>query len=85
MVAPDDTTFAYMEGRPFVPRGKDFTAAVDYWKTLPTDTGATYNKTVTLNAAEIAPQVTWGMKTTRSPAANSRTPAPIESTVPATS
>ena len=41
MVAPDDTTFAYMEGRPFVPRGKDFTAAVDYWKTLPTDAGAT--------------------------------------------
>ena len=37
MVAPDETTFAYMEGRPFVPRGKEFTAAVDYWKTLPTD------------------------------------------------
>jgi 3-isopropylmalate/(R)-2-methylmalate dehydratase large subunit len=60
MVAPDDTTFAYMEGRPFVPRGKDFIAAVDYWKTLPTDADATYGKTVTLNAAEIAPQVTWG-------------------------
>jgi 3-isopropylmalate/(R)-2-methylmalate dehydratase large subunit len=60
MVAPDDTTFAYMEGRPFVPRGKEFTDAVDYWKTLPTDDGATYNKTVTFNAAEIAPQVTWG-------------------------
>jgi 3-isopropylmalate/(R)-2-methylmalate dehydratase large subunit len=60
MVAPDDTTFAYLEGRPFVPRGKDFTAAVDHWKTLPTDAGATYDKTVTLNAAEIAPQVTWG-------------------------
>jgi 3-isopropylmalate/(R)-2-methylmalate dehydratase large subunit len=60
MVAPDDTTFAYMEGRPFVPRGKDFTATVDYWKTLPTDAGATYDKTVTLDAAEIAPQVTWG-------------------------
>jgi len=60
MVAPDDTTFAYMEGRPFVPRGKDFNMAVDYWKTLPTDAGATYHKTVTLNAAEIAPQVTWG-------------------------
>ncbi|MGO8789641.1 MAG: 3-isopropylmalate dehydratase large subunit [Terriglobia bacterium] len=60
MVAPDDTTFAYMEGRPFVPRGKDFTAAVERWKTLPTDAGATYDRTVTLNAAEIAPQVTWG-------------------------
>ena len=60
MVAPDETTVAYMEGRPFVPRGKEFDAAVNYWKTLPTDNGATYDKTVTLNAAEIAPQVTWG-------------------------
>jgi 3-isopropylmalate/(R)-2-methylmalate dehydratase large subunit len=60
MVAPDETTFAYLEGRPFVPRGKDFTAAVEHWKTLPTDAGATYDKTVTLNAVEIAPQVTWG-------------------------
>ena len=60
MVAPDQTTFAYLEGRPFVPRGKDFYAAVDYWKTLPTDNGATYDKVVNLHAAEIAPQVTWG-------------------------
>jgi 3-isopropylmalate/(R)-2-methylmalate dehydratase large subunit len=60
MVAPDETTFAYLEGRPFVPRGKDFTAAVEHWKTLPTDAGAAYDKTITLNAAEIAPQVTWG-------------------------
>jgi 3-isopropylmalate/(R)-2-methylmalate dehydratase large subunit len=60
MVAPDETTFAYMEGRPFTPRGKDFNAAVDYWKTLPTDSGAKYDTTVVLNAAEIAPQVTWG-------------------------
>ena len=60
MVAPDETTFAYMEGRPFVPRGKEFEAAVNYWKMLPTDAGATYDKTVTLNAADIAPQVTWG-------------------------
>ena len=60
MVAPDETTFAYMEGRPFVPRGKDFQAAVDRWKSLPTDAGATYDQVVTLNAAEIAPQVTWG-------------------------
>ena len=60
MVAPDETTFAYMEGRPFVPRGKDFTVAVDHWKTLPTDAGAKFDKVVNLNAAEIAPQVTWG-------------------------
>ncbi len=60
MVAPDDTTFAYMEGRPFVPRGKDFYTAVEKWKSLPTDAGATFDKTVTLDAGQIAPQVTWG-------------------------
>src|SRR5271169_4461320 len=59
MVAPDDKTFAYMQGRPFVPHGKDFAAAVEHWKTLPTDAGATYDRTITLDAAEIAPQVTW--------------------------
>ena len=60
MVAPDDTTFAYMEGRPFVPQGKDFTAAVEHWNTLVTDDGAKFDKVVKLAAAEIAPQVTWG-------------------------
>ena len=60
MVAPDETTFAYMEGRPFVPRGKDFQVAVDYWKTLVTDPGAKYDATVTLEAHELAPMVTWG-------------------------
>lgn len=60
MVAPDDTTFAYMEGRPFIPQGKDFTAAVERWKTLATDAGAKFDKVVKLDAAEIAPQVTWG-------------------------
>ncbi|HZT70878.1 MAG TPA: 3-isopropylmalate dehydratase large subunit [Terriglobia bacterium] len=60
MVAPDDTTFAYLEGRPYVPRGKDFQVAVDYWKTIASDPGATYDCVVELNAAEIAPQVTWG-------------------------
>ena len=60
MVAPDETTFAYMEGRPFVPAGKDFQVAVDYWKSLVTDPGAKYDKTVVLDATKIAPQVTWG-------------------------
>jgi 3-isopropylmalate/(R)-2-methylmalate dehydratase large subunit len=60
MVAPDDTTFAYLEGRPFVPRGKDFTAAVDHWKSLATEAGAKFDKVVKLDAAGIAPQVTWG-------------------------
>ena len=60
MVAPDETTFAYLEGRPFVPRGRDFTAAVDHWKSLATDAGAKFDKVVRLDAAGIAPQVTWG-------------------------
>jgi len=60
MVAPDETTFAYLEGRPFVPRGKDFTVAVDHWKSLATDAGAKFDKVVKLDAAAIAPQVTWG-------------------------
>ncbi len=60
MVAPDDTTFAYMEGRPFVASGKDFEDAVGRWKLLVSDAGAAYDKTVELDAREIAPQVTWG-------------------------
>jgi 3-isopropylmalate/(R)-2-methylmalate dehydratase large subunit len=60
MVAPDETTFAYLEGRPFVPRGAAFKDAVERWKQLASDPGATFDRTVELNAAEIAPQVTWG-------------------------
>jgi 3-isopropylmalate/(R)-2-methylmalate dehydratase large subunit len=60
LIAPDDTTFAYIEGRPFAPQGADFAQAVDYWRTLPSDAGATYDRTVVLDAAAIAPMVTWG-------------------------
>src|SRR5258706_8301951 len=60
MVAPDETTFAYLEGRPFVPRGKEFQEAVDRWKQLHTDDGAKFDMTVSLDAKDIAPQVTWG-------------------------
>ena len=60
LIAPDETTFAYIKGRPYAPKGEDFDAAVAYWKTLPSDEGAHYDKIVVLNAAEIAPQVSWG-------------------------
>src|SRR5271168_2432923 len=60
LVAPDETTFAYVKGRPYTPKGTDFDRAVAYWKTLPSDEGAHYDKIVVLNAAEIAPQVSWG-------------------------
>jgi len=60
MIAPDDTTFAYLEGRPYVPRDKDFQEAVERWKTFTSDPGASYDQVVELDAAAIAPQVTWG-------------------------
>ncbi len=60
LIAPDETTFEYIKGRPYAPKGEDFEKAVAYWKTLPSDEGAHYDKIVVLDAAQIAPQVTWG-------------------------
>jgi 3-isopropylmalate/(R)-2-methylmalate dehydratase large subunit len=60
LIAPDETTFAYIKGRPFAPQGAAFDEAVAYWQTLPSDEGAVYDKTVVLRAEEIIPQVTWG-------------------------
>ena len=58
MIAPDDVTFAYLEGRPAAPQ--DFDAAVERWRSLPTDPGATFDTEVTVDAAALSPQVTWG-------------------------
>ncbi|SBV34458.1 3-isopropylmalate isomerase subunit, dehydratase component [uncultured Sphingopyxis sp.] len=60
LIAPDETTFAYLKGRPYAPKGADWDAAVAYWKSLATDPGATYDKSVVIDAADIAPSVTWG-------------------------
>lgn len=60
MVAVDDTTIQYLEGRPFTPRGENWDKAVAYWRTLHSDPGAQFDTVVTLDAAEILPQVTWG-------------------------
>ena len=60
MVAPDETTFAYVRGKPFAPKGEALDRAIAWWKTLPSDAGAVYDKTVVLDAAEIIPMVTWG-------------------------
>ena len=60
MIAPDDTTFEYLRGRPYAPQGADWDAAVEYWQSLPTDEGAQYDKTEVINAAELVPFVTWG-------------------------
>lgn len=60
MIAPDDTTFQYMRGRQFAPKGKDFEDAVERWKELKTDAGAVFDKTVALDSSKMVPQVTWG-------------------------
>jgi 3-isopropylmalate/(R)-2-methylmalate dehydratase large subunit len=60
LIAPDDTTFGYVEGRPFAPKGEAFDRAVEYWRTLPSDPGAHYDTVVRLDAGEIAPMVSWG-------------------------
>ena len=60
LIAPDEVTFGYLEGRPMAPRGAAWQQAVAYWRTLPSDAGAGYDKEVRLAAPAIAPQVTWG-------------------------
>ena len=60
MIAPDQTTFDYIEGRPEAPKGEDWDAAVEHWKSLVTDDDATFDKEITLDANEMTPFVTWG-------------------------
>jgi 3-isopropylmalate/(R)-2-methylmalate dehydratase large subunit len=60
MIAPDDTTFDYIRGRPMAPQGEAFDRAVAHWRKLPTDPGAFFDRTVTLDAADIVPMVSWG-------------------------
>jgi len=60
LIAPDETTYEYIKGRPMAPKAGAWEQAVTYWRTLPSDAGARYEKEVTLSTAEIAPQVTWG-------------------------
>jgi 3-isopropylmalate/(R)-2-methylmalate dehydratase large subunit len=74
MIAPDDTTFAYLEGRRFAPKGKAWNEAVDYWRSLPTDQGAKFDTTVEMDAARLAPFVTWGT--------NPGMAAPVTASVP---
>jgi 3-isopropylmalate/(R)-2-methylmalate dehydratase large subunit len=60
MVAPDDTTFAYLHGKPFAPRGAAWDKAMAYWRGVPSDDGAVFDREVTLDGNAIAPMVTWG-------------------------
>ena len=62
MIAPDDTTFEYVRTRPYAPKGAELAAQIEQWRTLPTDAGAAYDRTVVINANDLAPYVTWGTK-----------------------
>ena len=74
LIAPDETTFDYLKGRPLAPKTGMYEQAVAYWKTLPSDPGASYDTEVTLDVSEIVPQVTWGT--------SPQDVAPITGTVP---
>jgi 3-isopropylmalate/(R)-2-methylmalate dehydratase large subunit len=60
LIAPDETTFSYLKGRPYAPNGADWEAALQRWRQLPTDPGATYDRTLNFRGEQIEPQVTWG-------------------------
>jgi 3-isopropylmalate/(R)-2-methylmalate dehydratase large subunit len=60
MIAPDDTTYAYLKGRPYAPKGAQWDKALAYWRTLPSDPGAKFDQEVSLDAGDLAPMVTWG-------------------------
>ncbi|MNI16377.1 3-isopropylmalate dehydratase large subunit [compost metagenome] len=83
LIAPDQTTFAYLEGRPHAPRGEAFAAAVADWRTLASDPGATYDKVVRIDAAAVEPLVTWGTSPETVTTIGGRTPDPAAETDPA--
>jgi 3-isopropylmalate/(R)-2-methylmalate dehydratase large subunit len=76
LIAPDETTFAYLKGKPHAPSGEDWDRAVEYWKSLPTDADAHFDAEVILNADEIEPFVTWGTNPGQGLPLNERVPDP---------
>lgn len=60
MIAPDQVTLDWIQGRPFAPKGEQWLAAVDHWKSLPSDPGAVFDKTVSIDCSSMSPQITWG-------------------------
>jgi 3-isopropylmalate/(R)-2-methylmalate dehydratase large subunit len=83
MVAPDETTFAYLEGRPYAPRGELWNRALEYWKTVPSDPGARFDAEVELDGRELAPMVTWGTSPQEALPISGRIPDPGEVRDPA--
>jgi 3-isopropylmalate/(R)-2-methylmalate dehydratase large subunit len=82
MVAPDDTTFAYLEGRPFAPKGKGWESALDAWRSLATDDDASFDKEVVLDAAELRPSVSWGTNPAQTTTIDGAVPDPDSFTDP---
>jgi 3-isopropylmalate/(R)-2-methylmalate dehydratase large subunit len=82
LVAPDDTTYAYLEGRNFAPKGAAWEQALDRWRALPTDEGAAFDSTVSLNGADIEPCVTWGTTPAQSVPVTGRVPSPEDAANP---
>lgn len=78
MVAPDETTFAYLEGRPHAPKGQDWEDAVAYWRTLPSDEGATFDAEVFIDADQLEPFVTWGTNPGQGSSLSAAVPDPAE-------
>ncbi|HKV91971.1 MAG TPA: 3-isopropylmalate dehydratase large subunit [Candidatus Angelobacter sp.] len=82
MIAPDDKTFQYLEGRAFVPRGKDFEAAVRQWRDLRSDPNARFDREIELDAEKLAPQVSWGTNAEMVVDVTGRVPDPASFTEP---
>jgi len=82
LIAPDDTTFAYIEGRQHAPTGPAWDAAVDRWRTLPSDAGATYDRTITIDAFSLEPMVTYGTNPGMGIPITSRVPDPVHQSDP---
>lgn len=76
MVAPDETTYAHLDGLPFAPKGKQWDDAVAYWRTLPSDAGAHFDRVLEIAAGALAPQVTWGVSPDLVLPVTGRTPDP---------
>ncbi|MEZ5471094.1 MAG: 3-isopropylmalate dehydratase large subunit [Marinicella sp.] len=70
LVAPDETTFAYIKGRPYAPKGQDWETAKSYWQSLPSDAGCRYDQTIELDITDLQPQVSWGTNPEQSIAIN---------------
>ena len=76
MVAPDDTTYEYLNGRPYAPQGEQWDAALRYWRTLPSDEAAAFDRELTIDAARLAPMVSWGTSPEDSAPVTERVPDP---------